>query len=148
MRKIVYPYEYMDEWKKCNETLLPEKEEFYSDLNMVDITDADYTHANRVYEDFEIKKLSKYHDLYLKDDILLLADVFRKFYKKMCFKIYHLDPAKFISSIGLVWTVALKKTKVELELLTDIDKLLMLEKVYEKDYITQYIDMQKLMINI
>ena len=55
LRKGVYPYEYIDNWEKFNETSLPEKEHFYSDLNMEDITDADYAHAKRVCKDFEIK---------------------------------------------------------------------------------------------
>ena len=81
LRKSVYPYEYIDEWEKFNETTLPEKEEFYRDLNMEDITDADYINAKRVCRDFEIKHLGEYHDLYLKSDALLLADVFKKFRK-------------------------------------------------------------------
>ena len=63
LRKGVYPYEYMDDWEKFNETLLPEQEEFYSNLNMEDITDADYTHAKIVSKDFEIKYFGEYHDL-------------------------------------------------------------------------------------
>ena len=81
LRKSVYPYEYIDEWEKFNETTLPGKEEFYRDLNMEDITDADYINAKRVCRDFEIKHLGEYHDLYLKSDALLLADVFKKFRK-------------------------------------------------------------------
>ena len=104
-----------------------EKKEVYSNLNMKDITDADYMHAKRVCKDFEIKHLGEYHDLYLKIDTLILADVFENF-RKMCLKIYHLDPEKFISALGFAWQVALKKTEVELELLTDIDLLLMVEK--------------------
>ena len=87
----------MDEWEKFNETTLPEKEEFYSSLNMEDITDTDYMHAKRVCKNFEIKKLGKYHDLYFKMTTLLLADVFEN-YRKMCLKIYHLDPAKLLSA--------------------------------------------------
>ena len=56
LRKGSYPYEFMDDWKKFNETTLPEKEEFYSNLNMEDITDPDYMHAKRVCKDFAIKK--------------------------------------------------------------------------------------------
>ena len=55
LRKGVYPYEYMDDWEKFNETTLPKKEEFYSNLNMEDITDADYMHAKTVCKDFQIK---------------------------------------------------------------------------------------------
>ena len=127
LRKGVYLYGYMKDWERFNETTLPEKEEFYSNLNMEDITDADYMHAKRVCKDFEIKNLGEYHDLYLKSDTLLLADVFENF-RKMCLKIYHLDPVKFLSAPGLAWQAALKKTEVKLELLTDIDMLLMVEK--------------------
>ena len=94
---------------------------------MDDITDADYMHAKRVYKEFEIKHLGEYHDLCLKSDTLLSADVFENF-RKMCLKICHLDPVKFLSVPGLAWQAALKKTEVKLELLTDIDMLLMVEK--------------------
>ena len=114
----------MDDWEKFNETTLPEKEEFYSNLN---ITDADYIHAKRVCKDFEIKNLGVCHDLYVKKDALFLADVFKNF-RKMCLKIYHLDPVKFFLDPGLAWKATLKKTEVKLELLTDIYMLLMVEK--------------------
>ena len=104
-----------------------EKEEFYSNVNMEDIADADYNHAKEVCKDFEIKYLGEYHDLYLKRDTLLLADVFEKF-KKMCFVIYEIDPAYFFLIPGLTWQVALKKIKVEIELLTDTVMLLVAEK--------------------
>ena len=81
----------MDDWKKYNETLLPKKEDFYSNLNMEDIIDSDYNHAQRVCKDFEIKNLDDYHDLYFKSNILLSADVFENF-RKMCLEIYELDP--------------------------------------------------------
>ena len=68
----------MDDWEKVNETKLPEKEEFYKNVNLEDITDADYMHAKRLLLN---KKLDEYHDLYLKSDAVLLADVFRKFRK-------------------------------------------------------------------
>ena len=79
----------MDSWEKFNETSLPEKEEFYSNLSMEGITYVDYIHTKRVCKDFEIKDLGKSHDLYLKSDTLLLTVVFENF-KKMCFEIYHL----------------------------------------------------------
>ena len=82
---------------------------------MEDIADADYLHAKRFCKDFEIKNVGEYHDLYFKSDTLLLTDVFENF-RKMCFKIYHLDPVKFLSARGLVWQAALKKTEVKLEL--------------------------------
>ena len=90
LRKGVNPYEYMDDWEKFNEIALPEKEEFYSNLNLGDVTDADYMHEKRVCKDFEIKHLGEYHDLHLKSDTLLLADVFENF-RKMCLKTYKLS---------------------------------------------------------
>ena len=68
----------MDAWEKVNETTFPEKEKFYSDLKMEDITDADYMHGKKVFKDFKIKNLGEYHDLYLRSDVLLLANVFKK----------------------------------------------------------------------
>ena len=100
LRKGVYPYEYMDDLEKFNETTLLEKEEFYSNLNLKNITDADYTHAKRVCKDFEIKSFGEYHDLYLKSDVLLSADIFEKF-RVMYLKSYELYPVKFISAQGL-----------------------------------------------
>ena len=109
-RKCVYPYEYMYDREKFNETILSEKEEFLSNFNMEDITDADYMHAKRVCKDFKIKNLREYHDLYLKRDALLLADVFRNF-KKMCLKTNCLDPVELLSAPGFAWEAALKKLK-------------------------------------
>ena len=83
--------------------------------------------SKRVYNDFKIKNLGEYHGFYLKSNALLLADVFENF-KKMCLDIYQLDPGKFISAPGLAWKAALKKIEVELELLTDTDMFLMVEK--------------------
>ena len=101
----------------------------------------------RVFKDFEIKNVGEYHDLYLKSDTLLLADVFENF-SKMCLNIYQLDSAKSLSAPGLAWQAALKKTAVKLELLTDIDMLLMVEKgIRGGTYHVQFIDMQKRIIN-
>ena len=94
---------------------------------MEDITDVDYAHGKRFCKDFEVKNLGEYHDLYVQSDTLLLADIFQKF-RNMCIEIYELDSAKFLSSPGLAWQAALKKAKVKLDLLTNIDMLLMVEK--------------------
>ena len=117
----------MDSWERFNETSLPDKKAFYSELNLEDITDKDYAHAQKVFEEFKLKNLGDYHDLYVQSDTLLLADVFENFRNK-CIEIYELDPAHFLSAPGLAWQACLKKTKVKLELLTDIDVLLMVEK--------------------
>ena len=94
---------------------------------MEDITDKDYEHAQKVWKVFGIKNLGEYHDLYVQSDTLLLADVFENFRDK-CIEIYELDPAHFLSAPGLAWQACLKETGVNLELLTDIDMLLMVEK--------------------
>ena len=90
----------MDNWEKFNETSLPDKKAFYSELNKEGITDEDYAHAQKVWKVFEIKNLGKYHDLYVQSDILLLADVFENFRDK-CIEIYKLDTAHFLSAPGL-----------------------------------------------
>ena len=113
--------------EKFNETTLPKKEEFYSNLNMEDITDADYINVKRVCKDFEIKNLSEYRDLHLKGDTLFLADCFKNF-RKICLKNYELDPAEFLSAPRLAWQAALTMTEAKLELLTDIDILLIVKK--------------------
>ena len=107
--------------------MLPEKEDFYSHLQMEDITDADYGHTKKVCKDFEIKNLGEYQDLHVPSDTLLLAEVFENV-RSMCINTYNLDPAKFLSDPRLAWQGALRKTKVKLYLLTDIDMLLMVEK--------------------
>ena len=127
LRKGIYPYEYMDSWERFNETSLPSIEDFYSNLNMEDIDDIDYIHGNNVFKRFKLENLGQYHDLYVQSDTLLLADVFENF-RDMCVKVYELDPGHFLSLPGLGWQACLKKTNIELELLTDYDMLLMVEE--------------------
>ena len=100
LRKGVYPHEYMDNWERSDETLLPNKEAFYSNLNIDDITDTDYRHADKVFKEFKLKHLGEYHDLYVQIDTLLLADVFENF-RNMCIKVLELDPAHFLTTPGL-----------------------------------------------
>ena len=127
LRKGVYPYEYMDTWERFNEISLPSKEDFYNNLYMEDISDIDYRHANNVFKRLKLENLGNYHDLYVQSDTLLLADVFNNF-RDMCIKGYELDPAHFLSLPGVAWQACLKKTNIELELLTDYDMLLMVEQ--------------------
>ena len=127
LRKGVYPYEYMDTCERFSEISLPSKEDFYSNLNMEDISDIVYRPANNVFKRFKLENLGDYHDLYVQSDTLLLADVFNNF-RDMCIKEYKLDPAHFLSLPGLAWQACLKKTNIELELLTDYDMLLMVEE--------------------
>ena len=96
-------------------------------MYLTDITDEDYAHVQKVFEELKLKNLGNYHDLYVQSNTLLLADVFESFRNK-CIEIYELDPTHFLSAPGLSWQAALKKTGVILELLPDIDMLLMVEK--------------------
>ena len=127
LRKAVYPYEYMDSWKIFNETSLPLKEAFYSRLYLEDVSNNGYLHAHKVWKVFEIKSLGGYHDLYVQYDTFLLADVFENLRKKFM-EMYELDPAHFLSAPGLAWQACLKKTGVELELVTDNGMLIMFEE--------------------
>ena len=105
----------MDDWEKFNETSLCEKENVYSHLNMEDTIDGDYAYVKRVCKDFEKKKKKKkigeYDDLHVQSDTLLLSDVFQNF-RHICFEIYKLDLAKFLSDPRLAWQAAFKKTKI------------------------------------
>ena len=127
LRKGVYPYDYMDSPERMNETQLPPKSAFYSILNDSHITDDDYEHAQKVWKEFNMISMKDYHDLYLESDVLLLTDVFENF-REVCQKNYELDPAWYLTSPGLSWDAMLKKTDVELDLLTDPDMLMMFEK--------------------
>ncbi|KAK3731186.1 hypothetical protein QZH41_019243 [Actinostola sp. cb2023] len=91
LRKGVYPYDYMNSLEKLEETELPQKELFYSKLDNKNISDADYQHAEEVWSAFNIQTMREYHDLYLKSDVILLADVFETF-RDVCLKNYKLDP--------------------------------------------------------
>ena len=126
-RKGVYPYDYVSSLDKLSETCLPPREEFYSKLNDEDISDEDYQQAINVWNTFGCKTIKDYHDLYLKSDVLLLADVFENF-RKTCLKHYKLDPAHYYTSPGLAWDACLKTTGQNLELLSDYDMLMMFER--------------------
>ena len=102
LRKDIYPYEYMVSWERFDENIIPPKEAFYSELNLDNITDEDYEHVKKVWETFEIKNLGEYHDLYVQCDTFLLPDVFENFINKVI-EIYKLDPAHFLSTLGLAW---------------------------------------------
>ena len=126
IRKGVYPYEYMDSWDKFEEKRLPSKDEFYSKLNMSEISEKDHQHACKVWNESDLKNMGDYHDMYLKTDVLLLANVSESF-RKVCLDNYGLDPAHFYTAPGLAWKACLKKTGVNLELLKDPNMLLMFE---------------------
>ena len=116
----------MDCWEKFND-LLPSIDKFYSKLNMPGISSKDYEHAKNIWDKFKLKNMGDYDDLYLKTDVVLLANVFESF-RKECIINYGLDPAHFYTAPGLAWKACLKKTGINLELLKDPDMLLMFER--------------------
>ena len=126
-RKGVYPYEYVSSWDKFEETQLPPIEAFYSNFNMSNVSEGDYEHVQRVWKEFRIRSLGEYHDLYLRTDVILLANVFEAF-RDTCLEHYSLNPAHFYTSPGLAWKACLKKPGIRLELLTDPYMLLMFER--------------------
>ena len=127
IRKGVYPYTYMDSFKRFEETELPLKNDYYNDLTLKHISDEDYTFAQSLFETFKLKNLGELHDLYMETDVLLLADVFENF-RDFSMKNYELDPAHFLTAPGLSWSAALKYTGIKLELPTDPDMSLFIDK--------------------
>jgi len=127
LRKGVFPYDWFDCLEKLTEKQLPPKEAFFSKLIDSEISDEDYEHAQKVWKQFEMKRFREYHDLYSKTDVLLLADVFENF-RDICMNNYDLDPAWNHMAPGLAWDACLKKTGVELELLSDPVMLLMFKQ--------------------
>lgn len=125
--KGIYPYTYMDSWEKLNKSELPTVHEFFDSLNSKAITDEEYEHARTVWRTFNIQSMREYTQLYLKTDVLLLVDIFENFRQK-CIGLYELDPAHYFTLPGYSWDCMLKTTKVQIELLTDIDKVLFVER--------------------
>ena len=125
-KKGVFPYEFMTDFKKLNVNKLPPKSKFHSRLNDSNITDEEYEHAKNVWGEFNCKTMRNYHDLYLKTDVLLLADVMEN-YRNVCIDNYGLDPLWYYKAPGLAWDAALKISKIELELITNPDMYLMVE---------------------
>ena len=117
----------MDSFEKFDQMELPTKDQFYSVLNDHHITNDKYDHARKVWKTFNIKTTGEYHDLYLKRDALLLADVFESF-RKTCLQYYKLDPCHYFMSLGLSWDAMLKMNNIKLELMTDVDMFQFIEK--------------------
>ena len=110
-QKDAYPYEYMDSFKRFNEEKLPDKEYFHSSVKdgaagdngkKLDgyISDEDYLTCKKIWNEFNMKYMGDYYDHYLKKDVLLLVDFFKKFIDT-CLKFYGLDPCHYFSSPGL-----------------------------------------------
>ena len=127
LRKGIYPYEYMNSWERFQETQLPAQEFFHSKLTDGNVSAEDYQHGQVVWDAFDCKHLGDYHDLYMKSDVLLLADVFEA-HRQNCLQHYSLDPAHYFTTPNFAWDAMLKKTDVRLELLTDYDMYLFIEQ--------------------
>ena len=126
-KKGVYPYEYMNTFKRFKENKLPDKDCFFNSLKDCEISEEEYFRACNVWKVFDIENLGEYHDRYLKTDVLLLCDVFEKFIN-VGLKDYGLDPYHYFSSPGLSLYVMLKMTGIRLEKINTIDIHLFLEK--------------------
>jgi hypothetical protein len=118
LRKGVYPYDYMDGEAKLQETKLPDREAFFSRLRQEECSTENYAHAQQVWHDFGCSTIREYHDLYLKCDVLQLADVFEAF-RSMSMREYGLDPAHYVSAPHLSWDAMLRTTRCKLDLLSD-----------------------------
>ncbi|XP_070522397.1 uncharacterized protein [Cardiocondyla obscurior] len=126
-RKGVLPYEYIDSIEKLEDTCLPPRESFYSSLTDDTVSENDYAHAIDIWQRFSIQTLGEYSDLYLKTDVLLLADIFENF-RDSCITSYKLDPAYYYTLPGFTWDAMLKHTNIKFELLTDIDMVMFIER--------------------
>ncbi|KAE9544099.1 hypothetical protein AGLY_001788 [Aphis glycines] len=141
-RKGVFPYEYIDNWSKLNETRLPSKSAFYNSLKDEEINNNDYSHAKKIWKVFNIKTLGEYSDLYLKTDVAILTDVFENF-RDLCLSTLSLDPAHYMTAPGFAFDCMLKYTKVKLEKLTDYNMLLYFESSIRGVSVNQLKDMLK-----
>lgn len=126
-QKGVYPYSHIKNFEVFEETSLPPKEAFKNDLTGDDLHEEKYEFAQRVWNSTGCETMGDYHDLYLYQDIFLLADIFEQL-RHVALKNYDLDPAHFYTVPGLVWGAALKYTKVKLETLHDIEMYPLLER--------------------
>ena len=125
-RKAIFPYEFVDSWGSLNVEKLPSKESFYDTLNERDISDADYERAVATFEFFGCKNIGEYSDLYLKLDVLLLADIFESFRNRMHLS-HSLDPAHFLTLPGFSFQAMLRFCDVELKLLNDIEMVIFIQ---------------------
>ena len=126
-QKGFFPYDYMDNMEKLKDKKPPPQKAFYSKLTGKGINNYNYNHVLNVWKTWKMKTLKEYLELYNITDVLLLADVFENF-RDICLKNYGLDPVYYYTAPGLAWDACLKITGVNLELLSNIDMLLMIEK--------------------
>ncbi|KFM58434.1 hypothetical protein X975_13863, partial [Stegodyphus mimosarum] len=126
LRKGIFPYSYFDSLNVLNETCLPAKESFYSALHGTTVSDEDYKHANVVFKAFKCKNFADYLELYQSVDVVLLAEVFLSF-RRTALKYYELDPVHFVTAADSTWNAGLKLTKIELQLLNNVNDYIWFE---------------------
>ena len=126
-QKGVYPFEYMNSFKKFSENRVSDRCKFFSSLKDKCISEKDYLKADNIWNLLKMNTMGDYHGLYLKIDVLLLVNVFEKFINT-CLDYYGLDPCHYFSSPGLSWDAMLKMTRIELYLISDYDMHLFIEK--------------------
>ena len=117
----------MDSFARFDESRLPSQDAFYIKLSDSPCSDTEYVHATQVWTPFEGESMADYHDIYLKCDVLLLADFFEEF-RTTCLAHYNLDVVHYYTAPGLAWDAALRMTHVTLELIIDIDMYHFIEK--------------------
>ncbi|CAG8492072.1 6627_t:CDS:2 [Scutellospora calospora] len=130
-RKGVYPYDYIDSQDRFLETELPPIYKFSTYL-YGKISQKDYEHAQKVWKEFNCKTLGEYHDIYLKTDMLSLADVWTQL-RKMSMEYNGLDPSHYVSLPAYSWDAMLKMTEVKIELFTDMAMHDFIEKAKRGD---------------
>jgi hypothetical protein len=119
IQKGVYPYDWFDKYEKMDFAELPTIKMFYSRLNKSGISEDEYEHAKHVWETFNCNTFKDYHMLYLKTDVLLLADVWQSF-RKVCYDNYKLDACYYYTAPSLSWDSMLKFTKIQLDMLRSL----------------------------
>ena len=132
----------MDSWERFDEISLPDKKPFYCELYLEDITDKDYTHAQKVFKELELKNLGDCHDIVCSKWYIIVCRCIENFRNK-CIEIYELDPTHFLSAPGLAWQACSKKAEVEAELLLILICYWWLKKELKAEYVVQYIGMLK-----
>jgi len=120
--KGIFPYDFIDSFDKFNQTHLPPKDDFYSVLYNSNIKDDEHTRAQKMWNLLKCKDLGEYNDKYLLMDVYILADCFESFISK-----FKLNPCNYVSAPSLSWDVLLSKSKIELDLLTDLEMFLMIK---------------------
>ncbi|GFQ67694.1 c2H2-type domain-containing protein [Trichonephila clavata] len=125
-RKGVFPYSFLDDISKLNARTFPSKDKFFNVLAQTHISDDDYSHAKLVYDTFGCATFEDYLKLYQLSDCVLLSEIFTNF-RKLSLNHYELDPVHYISLSELTFDAGLKKCKIELQLLSNVNDYLFFE---------------------